>query len=62
MNYLVLLIAYSMSEVSIVAPLSSLVIFSNIAVGYVWLKEKDNLLKKITAAILAVVGIVLISL
>lgn len=61
-HYFVLLIAYSMSEVSVVAPLASLSVFSNVIVGYFWLKEKDRLAKKIIAAVLAILGIVLISL
>lgn len=61
-GYFVLLIAYSMGEVSVVAPLASLSVFSNVIVGYFWLKEKDRLAKKIIAAILAILGIVFISL
>ncbi len=61
-HYFVLLIAYSMGEVSVVAPLASLSVFSNVIVGYFWLKEKDRLAKKIIAAVLAILGIVLISL
>ena len=61
-QYLVLLIAYSMGEVSVVAPLASLSVFSNVIVGYFWLKEKDLLTKKIIAAVLAILGIVFISL
>ena len=51
-----------MGEVSVVAPLASLSVFSNVIVGYFWLKEKDRLAKKIIAAVLAILGIVLISL
>ena len=61
-HYFILLIAYSMGEVSVVAPLASLSVFSNVIVGYLWLKEKDQLAKKIIAAILAILGVVLISL
>lgn len=61
-HYLVLLIAYSISEVSIVAPLASLAVFSNVLVGYFWLNEKDGIIRKIIAAILAIMGIVFIAL
>lgn len=61
-HYLVLLIAYSIGEVSVVAPLASLAVFANVIVGYFWLKEKEDAAKKIIAAILAILGIVLISL
>lgn len=61
-HYLVLLIAYSMYDVSIVAPLSSLVVFVNVIVGYFWLKEKDRMPRKIAASLLAILGVVLISI
>ena len=61
-HYLVLLIAYSINEVSLVAPLASLAVFSNVIVGYFFFNEKDQILKKIIAAILAISGIVLISI
>ncbi len=62
MQYLVLLIAYSMSEVSVVAPLASLSAVSNVAVGFLWLKERNHPIKKIIAATLAVIGVILIKL
>lgn len=61
-HYFVLLIAYSIGEVSVVAPLASLSVFSNVIVGYFWLKEKDRIAKKVIAAILATLGIIFISL
>ncbi|MBR3319579.1 EamA family transporter [Candidatus Saccharibacteria bacterium] len=61
-HYLVLLIAYSVGEVSVVAPLASLAVFSSVLVGYFWLKEKEEIVKKIIAAILAIMGIVFITL
>lgn len=61
-HYLVLLIAYSISEVSIVAPLASLAVFSNVIVGYFWLNEKDEIIRKTIAAVLAIIGIILITL
>ncbi len=62
LQYLVLLIAYSAGEVSVVAPLSSLTVISNVIVGYFFLKEKSRMVRKIIAAILAISGIILISL
>ncbi|MBR6133951.1 EamA family transporter [Candidatus Saccharibacteria bacterium] len=62
LQYLVLLIAYSMGEVSVVAPLASLTVISNVIVGYFLLKEKSRIVRKIIAAILAISGIILISL
>lgn len=59
---LVQLRAYQLGNVSIVAPLSALTVILNVIVGYIFLKEKDNLLKKIISAILIILGIVLIKI
>ena len=52
--------AYQLGDVSIVAPLCSLAVILNVIMGYFFQKERDNLPKKIIAAILIVLGIVLI--
>ena len=52
--------AYQLGEVSIVAPLCALSVILNVVVGYFFLKEKDNMLKKIIAAILIIFGIILV--
>ncbi len=52
--------AYQLGEVSIVAPLCALSVILNVIVGYFLLKEKENLPKKIIAAILIILGIILI--
>lgn len=52
--------AYQLGEVSIVAPLCALSVILNVIVGYIFLKEKDNMLKKIIAAILIILGVILI--
>ncbi len=57
---LVQLRAYQLGNVSIIAPLCSLTVILNVIVGYIFLKEKDNLLKKILSAILIILGIILI--
>jgi len=62
MRYLAILVAYTMKEVSIVAPLASLTVFSDLAVGYFFLKEKGSMGKKAVASVLAVMGIILVSL
>lgn len=54
--------AYQLGNVSVVAPLCSLVVIINVIVGYFCLKEKDNLLRKIIAAILIILGIILIKI
>ena len=52
--------AYQLGSVSIVAPLCALSVILNVIVGYFLLKEKDNILKKIIAALLIILGIILI--
>lgn len=54
--------AYQLHNVSIIAPIGSLTVLSNVIVGYAFLKERDNLVKKIIAAILIVISIVLIKI
>lgn len=52
--------AYQLGNVSVVAPLCALSVILNVIVGYFLLKEKENLPKKILAAILIILGIILI--
>lgn len=52
--------AYQLGNVSVVAPLCALLVILNVIFGYIFLKERDNLLKKILAAGLIILGIVLI--
>lgn len=57
---IVLLRAYQLGDVTTVAPLCALTVIGNVIVGYIFLKEKDNLLKKIFAAILIIISVFLI--
>ncbi len=52
--------AYQLGNVTIIAPLCALTVMLNVIVGYLFLNERDNLLKKIIAAILIIISIVLI--
>jgi len=52
--------AYQLGNVSIVAPLCSLAVILNVIIGYFFQNEKENMLKKIVAAILIIFGIILI--
>lgn len=52
--------AYQLGSVSIVAPLCALAVILNVIVGYFFQNEKENIPKKIIAAILIILGIVLI--
>lgn len=49
-------------NVSVVAPLCALTVISNVIFGYVFLKEKDDLWKKIIAAVVIMMSIVLIKI
>lgn len=52
--------AYQLGSASIVAPLCSLSVILNVIVGYFLLKEEENLSRKILAACLVILGIILI--
>lgn len=52
--------AYQLGNVTIVAPLCALTVILNVIVGYLFLNEKDNLLRKIISAIIIIISIILI--
>lgn len=52
--------AYQEGDVTIIAPLLGLTVILNVIVGYLFLGEKDNLVKKLIAAILVIISIFLI--
>lgn len=54
--------AYQLGSVTIVAPLCALTVILNVMVGYLFLKEKKNLLRKIISAILIIISIILIKI
>lgn len=54
--------AYNLGEVVVVAPLCSLAVILSIILGYFFLNEKDNLMRKVIASILILIGIVLINI
>lgn len=53
--------AYQLGQVIVIAPLCSLTIILNVIVGFLFLKEKDNLLRKIVAGMLILISIILIN-
>lgn len=57
-----LLRAYQLGQVTTVAPLAALSVLVNVIVEYIFLKERESLVKKIIAAVLIVVAIILIKL
>ncbi len=52
--------AYQLGEATSVAPLCALTVIGNVLVGYLFLKERNNLLKKLIAAFLIIVSVFLI--
>ena len=52
--------SYELGSVIVVAPISSLTVILNIIVSYFLLNEKSDLIKKIIAGILILIGVVLI--
>lgn len=52
--------AYQLGDVSVVAPLCALSVILNVIFGYLFQNEKENLTKKIIAALLIILGIILI--
>lgn len=56
------LYAYDIGKVMIVAPLCSLTVILNVLIGYIFLKERNNLVKKVIASILIIIGLILIKL
>lgn len=54
--------AYQLGNVTTIAPLCALTVILNVLVGYLFLKEKDSLLKKIFAAILVIISVILIKM
>lgn len=54
--------AYQLGNVTIIAPLCALTVMLNVIFGYIFLNERDNLLRKIISAILIVISIILIKI
>ena len=52
--------AYQLGSVSIVAPLCALTVILNVIAGYIFQKEREAIPKKVIAAILIILGIILI--
>lgn len=57
---LVQLRAYQLGNVTSIAPLCALTVIGNVLVGYVFLKEREYLLKKLFAALLIIISVFLI--
>lgn len=56
------LLAFRQGEISIIAPICSLTVILNVIVGYIFQKERKNLIKKLSAAVLIIIGIILIKI
>ena len=59
---LVMLRAYQFGSVTTIAPIASVTTILNVFVAYFLLKEKSSLLKKVLAALIVVLGIILIKI
>lgn len=57
-----LLFSLQLNNVTVIAPLYALTVMLNVIVGYLFLNERDNLLRKIISAILIIISIVLIKI
>lgn len=53
---------YQLGNVTVIAPLCALTVILNVIVGYLFLNEKDNLLRKIISEILIIISIILIKI
>ena len=54
--------AYKYGNVTTVAPLCALTVIGNVIIGYIFMKERDNLIKKFIAAVLIVISVILINI
>ncbi|MEG1584096.1 MAG: EamA family transporter [Anaerovorax sp.] len=54
--------AYQLGEVTVVAPIVAVGAILNVIAGYIFLKERDHVIKKIISAVLIIIGIVLIKI
>lgn len=54
--------AYQFCSVTTIAPIASITTILNVFVAYFLLKEKDSLIKKVLAALIVILGIVLIKI
>ena len=54
--------SYQLGQIIVVAPISSLTVILNIIFSYFLLKEKSNLIIKIIAGILIIIGVILIKI
>ncbi len=54
--------AYQLGNVSVVAPLCAVTVILNVIFGYFFLNEKEHLVKKLIAAILILISVVLIKI
>lgn len=53
--------AYQLGSVTSVAPLCALTVIGNVIVSYLFLKERNNLLQKLIAAVLIIISVFLIN-
>ena len=59
---LALLRAYGLADVTIISPLSALSVIINVIVSYIFLKERNSIVKKIISAVGIAIGVLLITI
>lgn len=52
--------AYQLGDVTTIAPLCALTVIGNVIVGYLFLNERNNVLRKLIAAVLVIISVLLI--
>jgi drug/metabolite transporter (DMT)-like permease len=59
---IVMLMAYNLGQVSVVAPIAALTVILNVIVSYIFLKERSHLLRKIIASVIIIGAIFLVNM
>lgn len=54
--------SYQLGKVTVIAPLCAVSVILNVIAGYIFLNEKDSILKKIIAGILIIISVILINI
>lgn len=52
--------AYQLGDVTTIAPLCALTVIGNVIVGYLFLNERNNVVRKLIAAVLVIISVLLI--
>ncbi len=61
-SIMAMLKSYELGPASVVAPLCALTVILNVVFGYVFLKERENVKKKVLASLFVILGVLLIKM